>query len=100
MLSETKIPWGQVPGASFNGLQAGPDGLIYGIAGIGTENRVLYVVDPQTHQPKKLGEHPAIHAGWGFTEKHIYLCAGSHVVKFAVDVGAEPARSSVKSGRR
>jgi streptogramin lyase len=95
MVNKTKIPWGQLPGASYNGLEAGPDGLVYGIAGIGREGRALYVVDPQTHQPKKLGEYPAIHAGWGFTDKHIYLAAGSHVVKIGVGAGGRVSRVTV-----
>jgi hypothetical protein len=63
-------------------MATGPDGLVYGLVSGEKGVSTLYVVDPQTHQPRKLGEHPDLQTGWAFVGNDIYLGAGAHVVRF------------------
>ncbi len=80
-VSAAPIPWGQPP-SYRRALAAGPDGLVYGIVADEKKNSTLYVVDPRTHQPCKLGEYPDLSAGWAFVGNDIYLGAGAQAVKF------------------
>ena len=78
---KSPISWGQ-PLRTGRGLATGPDGLVYGLVSGEKGVSTLYVVDPQTHQPRKLGEHPDLQTGWAFVGNDIYLGAGAHVVRF------------------
>ena len=78
---QSPIPWGQ-PAGTGRGMATGPDGLVYGLVSGEKGVSALYVVDPQTHQPRKLGEHPDLQTGWAFAGNDIYLGAGAHVVRF------------------
>jgi outer membrane protein assembly factor BamB len=76
------IPWGQPP-IYRRVLAAGPDGLVYGFVTDEKKNSTLYVVDPHTHQPCKLGVYPELSTGWAFVGNDIYLGSGAHVVRFS-----------------
>ena len=79
---KSPIPWGQTV-STGRGLATGPDGLVYGLVSGEKGVSTLYLVDPQTHQPRKLGEHADLQTGWAFVGNDIYLGAAAHVVKFA-----------------
>ena len=79
---QSPIPWGQ-PARTGRAMATGPDGLVYGLVSGEKGVSTMYVVDPQTHEPRKLGEHPDLQTGWAFVGNDIYLGAGAHVVRFA-----------------
>jgi hypothetical protein len=72
-------PLGYGPGCLFGLRYRAADGMLYAVCGDS-----IVRIDPSDYSIERLGSHPDLAYGMGMAGEHIYLCAGTHLLRFTI----------------